>query len=98
MIDGIDYYPVKKKRNGRAKGWVLFLLFVAVVAYWYFDNKQNPVKPQSTWIVISEPEIEQPITIIPIVVIPIQDKQRADETQMLENLDEVIQTYNRNNP
>ena len=96
MIDGIDYYPKEKKSNNKSKLWVLFLLLAGVASYWYFDNKQNPKKPQSTLIVISEPEIEQAIETIPIVVAPIQDRQQASP-QILENLDEVMQTYNREN-
>jgi PII-like signaling protein len=46
--------------------------------------------------VISEPEIEQAVEIIPVVIAPIQSKQKIP--QMLENLDEVMQTYNRENP
>jgi hypothetical protein len=97
MIDGIDYYPKEKKSNNKSKLWVLFLLLAGVASYWYFDNKQNPKEPRSTLIVISEPELEPAIEIIPIVVAPIQDRQQASP-QILENLDEVMQTYNRENP
>lgn len=96
MIDGIDYYPKGKKSNNKLKLWVLFLLVAGVAAYWYFDNKQSPKKPSSTLIVISEPEAKQAIETIPIVITPIQDRQNTP--QMLENLDEVMQTYNRENP
>jgi len=96
MIDGIDYYPKEKKSNNKSKLWILFLLLAGVATYWYFDNKQNPKEPRSTLIVISEPELEPAIEIIPIVVSPIQGNQNTP--QMLENLDEVMQTFNRENP
>jgi hypothetical protein len=96
MIDGIDYYPREKKSNNKFKLWVLFLLLMGVAAYWYFDHKQSLDKPRSTLIVISEPEIEQAVETIPIVITPIQSKQKTPK--MLENLDEVMQTYNRENP
>jgi len=98
MIDGIDYYPKEKKSNGKSKLWILFLLFIGVLIYWYLDNQKKPEKPNSTFIVISEPEIEQTVETIPVIVTPIQEKQRMTQPQMLENLDEVIQTYNRETP
>ena len=96
MIDGIDYYPREKKSNNKFKLWVLFVLLMSVAAYWYLDHKQSLEKPKSTLIVISEPEIDQAVQTIPIVITPIQSKQKTP--QMLENLDEVMQTYNRENP
>ena len=96
MIDGIDYYPREKKSNNKFKLWVLFVLLMSVAAYWYLDHKQSLEKPKSTLIVISEPEIDQAVKTIPIVITPIQSKQKTP--QMLENLDEVMQTYNRENP
>ena len=96
MIDGIDYYPREKKSNNKFKLWVLFLLLMGVFSYWYLDQKKSLEKPKSTLIVISEPEIDQAVQTIPIVITPIQSKQKTP--QMLENLDEVMQTYNRENP
>ncbi|MEO1890296.1 MAG: hypothetical protein ABGX45_01220 [Candidatus Thioglobus sp.] len=96
MIDGIDYYPREKKSNNKFKLWVLFVLLMSVAAYWYLDHKQSLEKPKSTLIVISEPEIAQAVETIPIVITPIKSKQKTP--QMLENLDEVMQTYNRENP
>ena len=96
MIDGVDYYPRVKKSNSKLKLWVLFLLLIGAISYWYYNNKQGSEKPKSTLIVISEPEIDQAVQTIPIVITPIQSKQKTP--QMLENLDEVMQTYNRENP
>ena len=96
MIDGIDYYPEEKKSNNKFKLWVLFLLLMGVFSYWYLDQKKSLEKPKSTLIVISEPEIDQAVETIPVVITPIQSKQKIP--QILENLDEVMQTYNRENP
>jgi hypothetical protein len=96
MIDGIDYYPREKKSNNKFKLWVLFLLLMGVFSYWYLDQKKSLEKPKSTLIVISEPEIDQAVETIPVVITPIQSKQKIP--QILENLDEVMQTYNRENP
>ena len=96
MIDGIDYYPREKKSNNKFKLWVLFVLLMSVAAYWYLDQKKSLEKPKSTLIVISEPEIDQAVETIPVVITPIQSKQKIP--QILENLDEVMQTYNRENP
>ena len=96
MIDGIDYYPKKKKGNNKFKLWALFLLVVSVASYWYFDNKQSPKKSSSTLILINKPEIESMVNTIPIAIKP--SKIKIKKTEILENLDEVMQTYNRENP
>ena len=93
MIEGIDYYPIKRKSNKKPKLLIFLLLLVIVAGYWYFDNKQSSIKPKSTLIVISEPVIEPILNTIPIVIKPSQINQKTPE--VLENLDEVMQTYNR---
>jgi len=99
MIDGIDYYPKEKKSNGRSKLLVFFLLLlIGALIYWYLDDQKKPEKSKSTLIVISEPVIEQTVETIPIVVTPTQEKQRINQPQILENLDEVTQIYNREMP
>jgi len=96
MIDGIDYYPKKNKGNNKFKLWALFLLVASVAAYWYFDNKQSPKKPNSTLILINKPEIKDIVNTIPITIKP--SKIKIKKPDILENLDEVMQTYNRENP
>lgn len=98
MIDGIDYYPKKKKDNGKFMFWVLFLLIVGILVYWYLNDQIDLEKPKSTLIIISEPELKQTDETIPISAISIQDKQKYVQPQILENLDEVMQNYNKNKP
>ena len=93
MMDGIDYYPKQRKSNNKSKLLIFLLLLVISAGYWYFDDKQSPIKSKSTLIVISEPAIERSVNTIPIVIKPTQIEQKIPE--MLENLDEVTQSYNR---
>ena len=95
MMDGIDYYPKQRKSNNKSKLLIFLLLLVISVGYWYFDGKQSPIKSKSTLIVISEPAIERSVNTISIEIKPTQIEQKIPE--MLENLDEVMQTYNREN-
>jgi len=95
MIDGIDYYPGQKKRKVNFKLWVALLLLVMIVGYFYFDNKQTPYKPESTLIVISKPEDQSVVSTIPIVIKA--SKIKSKKPEILENLDEVMQNYIKNN-
>jgi len=95
MIDGIDYYPRQKKRKVNFKLWVALLLLVMIVGYFYFDNKQSPGKPESTLIVISKPEAQSVVSTIPIVIKA--SKIKLTKPEILENLDEVMQNYIKNN-
>ena len=92
MIEGIDYFPRKRKSN-KSKLWVLLLLIT--VGYWYFDNKQSPTKPMSTLIVISSPAIVSTINSISAEIKPAQAQTQQMTFEILENLDEVMQSYNR---
>ena len=94
MIDGIDYYP-RQKRKVNFKLWVALLLLVMIVGYFYFDNKQSPDKPESTLIVISKPEAQSVVSTIPIVIKA--SKIKLKKPEILENLDEVMQNYIKNN-
>jgi len=96
MIDGIDYYPKKKKDNGKFMFWVLFLFITGVLVYWYLNEQKEIKKPKSTLIIISEPEVKQTNEDTPISATLIQDKQKYVQPQLLENLDEVMQNYNKN--
>jgi hypothetical protein len=99
MIEGINYYPQKKKSKGILKWWILFMLFAVSIAYWYLNDNKVVEKQDSTLIIISEPENDlkeqQSTVFLPVKVdskeyiIPITDN--------FEKLDEVIQNYNREN-
>ena len=95
MIDGIYYYPRPKKKKVNFKLWVALLLFVMIVGYFYFDNKQSPDKPESILIVISKPEAQSVVSTIPIVIKA--SKIKSKKPEILENLDEVMQNYIKNN-
>ncbi len=95
MIDGIDYYPRPKKGKLKLKLWMALLLLVMIATYLYFDNKQSPEKPKSTLIVISKPEAKSVVNTIPIVIKASKIKSKTPE--ILENLDEVMQNYNKYN-
>jgi hypothetical protein len=95
MIDGIDYYPRQKKRKVNFKLWAALLLLVMIVGYFYFDNKQISDKPESTLIVISKPEAQSVVSTIPIVIKA--SKIKLKKPEILENLDEVMQNYIKNN-
>jgi len=95
MIDGIDYYPKRRKGKIKFKLWVALLLTVALAGYWYFESKRPPQKSKSTLIMISKPETKSAVNTIPIVVKP--SKIKAEKPEILENLDEVLQNYNQNN-
>jgi len=94
MIDGIDYYPRQKKRKVNFKLWVALLLLVMISGYFYFDSEQSPGKLESTLIVISKPEA-QSVVSIPIVIKA--SKIKSKKPEILENLDEVMQNYIKNN-
>ena len=95
MIDGIDYYPSQKKRKVNFKLWAALLLLVMIVGYFYFDSEQSPDKYESTLIVISKPESQSVVSTIPIVVKA--SKIKSKKPEILENLDEVMQNYIKNN-
>lgn len=97
MIDGIDYYPRQKKGKLKLKLklWIALLLLVMISAYLYYYNKQSLDKPESTLIVISKPEAQSTVNTIPIVIKA--SKIKSKQPEILENLDEVMQNYNKNN-
>jgi len=52
MIEGINYYPQKKKSKGILKWWILFMLFAVSIAYWYLNDNKVVEKQDSTLIII----------------------------------------------
>lgn len=92
MLDGIDYYP--KKRRSKKIPILIFLLMAVIgfAAYWYDQTGmvKNLEKPKKNIIVISEPQaIETPPSSSNV-------KQSALPTgiietpSVVENLDEII--------
>lgn len=93
MIEGIDYYPKRRKINPKFKYLVLLLIVILVITFWYFDDEQNLETLGSRVIIINDPKIDPIINAIPIAVKPSAQIEET-EPEILENLDEVIPIYN----
>ena len=92
MLDGINYYPKRKKRL-KLKLFLLFLLFLLIfLGVWYYFEDIEIGGTRSTSIIISEPDnfenSEETIT---------ENIEEVSSTPILsnnsENLDEAIKTY-----
>ena len=91
MLDGIKYYPKRKKRI-KVKLFVLLLLILIFLGIWYYFEDLEIGGTQSTSIIISEPKnfesSEESIT---------EDMEEASVTTIIDNnvesLDETIKTY-----
>ena len=94
MLDGINYYPKKKKPILRRLIW-LFLFFLIFGSIWYYFQDIDLGKSKSKSIIISKPSslVETQDTVT----------NDSDESNSIpntesktENLDEVISTYETN--
>ena len=94
MLDGINYYPRKKKPILRRLIW-LFLFFLIFGSIWYYFQDIDLGKSKSKSIIISKPSslVETKDTVT----------SDSDESNSIpnvesktENLDEVISTYETN--
>ena len=91
MLDGINYYPKRKKRF-KLKLFLLFLLILIFLGIWYYFEDIEIGGTQSTSIIISEPSnferSEESIT---------ESIEEVSSTPVIENntesLDEAIKTY-----
>ena len=91
MLDGINYYPKRKKRL-KIKLFLLFLLILIFLSIWYYFEDVEIGGTQSTSIIISEPNnfenSEESIT---------ENIEVVSSTTIIgnntESLDEVIKTY-----
>jgi len=91
MLDGINYYPKRKKRL-KLKLFLLLLLILIFLGIWYYFEDVEIGGPRSTSIVISEPSNfesnEESIT---------ENIEEVSSTPVIENntesLDEAIKTY-----
>ena len=91
MLDGINYYPKRKKRF-KLKLFVLLLLILMFLGIWYYFEDVEIGGTRSTSIIISEPNnfesSEESIT---------EDMEEASLTTIIDNsiesLDEAIKTY-----
>ena len=91
MLDGINYYPKRKKRL-KSKLFLILLLILILLGIWYYFEDVEIGDSLSTSIIISEPSnfesSEEPITenIEDVSSISIIDNNT-------ESLDETIKTY-----
>ena len=91
MLDGINYYPKRKKRL-KLKLFLLFLLILIFLGIWYYFEDVEIVGTRSTSIIISEPNnfenSEESIT---------ENIEEVSSTPIIDNntesLDEAIKTY-----
>ena len=91
MLDGINYYPKRKKRL-KLKLFLLCLLILIFLGIWYYFEDVEIGGTKSTSIIISEPNnfesSEESIT---------EDIEEVSSTPVIENntesLDEAIKTY-----
>ena len=91
MLDGIKYYPKRKKRI-KPKLFLIFLLILIFLGIWYYFEDVEIGGTRSTSIIISEPDnfenSEETIT---------ENIEEVSSTPILgnntENLDEAIKTY-----
>ena len=93
MLDGIDYYPKKKKRSyGKLIGLLLFLL--ALVGLWYYLQDLDLSQSKSSTIIISQPSkyVEEEKTV--------KDTSESTAPKLIESneesLDEVVSNYEAN--
>ena len=91
MLDGINYYPKRKKRLKPKLFLFLFLILIFLGIWYYFEDLEIGGN-QSTSIIISEPSnfesSEESIT---------ENIEEVSSTTIIDNntesLDEVIKTY-----
>ena len=93
MLDGIDYYPKKKKRSyGKLIAFLLFLL--ASIGMWYYLQDLDLSQSKSSTIIISQPSkyVEEEKTV--------KDTSESTAPKLIESneesLDEVVSNYEAN--
>ena len=91
MLDGINYYPKRKKRF-KLKLLLLFLLILIFIGIWYYFENVEIGETRSTSIIISEPSnfesSKESIT---------ENIEEVSSTPIIDNntesLDETMKTY-----
>ena len=94
MLDGINYYPKKKKRILPKLIWLL--LFILVLAgLWYYFQDLDFSQSKSSSIIISQPTDyeESEVAVIEDTDEPITHKLIGNNE---ESLDEVVSKYEAN--
>ena len=91
MLDGINYYPQKKKPIKR-RLLLLSLFFLIFVTIWYYFQRENNTVSKSNSIIISQPSLDD---IGENIVVENSDDLSIsiEIKEVTENLDEVISAY-----
>ena len=91
MLDGINYYPKKKKPFKRKLLW-LSLFFLIFGAIWYYFQGEDKTKSKSNSIIISQPSLD---AVSENIVVENSNNLSSPKEikEVTENLDEVISTY-----
>ena len=94
MLDGIDYYPKKKKRSF-GKLILLLLFFLALISLWYYLQNLDLSESKSSTIIISQPSeyVEDEKKVVEDSNEPIAPKLIESN---VESLDEVVSNYEAN--
>ena len=91
MLDGINYYPKKKKPLKRRLFW-LSLFFLIFGAIWYYFHGDDNTESKSNSIIISQPSLDD---VSENIVVENSNNLSSPKEikEVTENLDEVISTY-----
>ena len=94
MLDGINYYPKKKKRIIGKLIWLLLIILV-LGSLWYYFQGLDFSQSESSSIVISQPAeyVESEVAVIEDTDEPITRKVIESNE---ESLDEVVSNYEAN--
>ena len=91
MLDGINYYPKRKKRL-KLKLFLFFLLILMFLGIWYYFKDVEIGGTRSTSIIISEPSNFESSEVFND-----NDIEEVSSTTIIDNntesLDEAIKTY-----
>ena len=91
MLDGINYYPKRKKRL-KLKLFLLLLLILIFIGIWYYFEDVEISGARSTSIIISEPNnFKSNVEFIAKNIEEVSSAPVIDTNT--ESLDEVINTY-----
>ena len=94
MLDGIDYYPKKKKRIFGKLVWLLLFL-LALIGLWYYLQSLDFSQSKSSSIIISQPSeyVENENKVV-------DDTKEIMTPKVIESneesLDEVVSNYEAN--
>ena len=91
MLDGVNYYPQKKKPIKR-RLFLLSLFFLIFGAIWYYFQGEDVTKSKTNSIIISQPSLDD-ISENRIVENSDDLSISIKIKEVTENLDEVISTY-----